>query len=660
MFLKSFIKGFFLALMLTMPLSQLSGCSCAPETFNVIVENGTGSGEYIEGETVTIKADDPEIGEGFLKWKLTGLIVNDLTKRELTFTMPANDVTATALFEDIVYEIALENCTADKENAVYGEKVTFTANEYTGKEFSSWNIKGVDTTGLDLSKSPITITMPANDIVVAAILENIDYTISVEGGTADKTTAHYGEIVTVTLGEVAPGREFAFWSILEGLDPTKLDLTMPKLTFEMPACNVRLMASFYYFDYNVTIIGGTAQIDEFAEPTSSLLVHYGTVVSIFANESNDMRFIRWTSENEEVVFEDETSPTTNFIMPASDANIVAEFEQLYQIEVKKGCTTNKQFAAEGEEVTVTKPAPELGHATYWAIKGIEVDWPSSTNEGTFIMPANDVIVSYTNVLLNYSFEISGGTATGTKFFKPCSVTDGGTGFDYNCDVTITANVPIGKTFVNWTILGIDTSGLDLTQSTLVFKMPANAVIVTANFEYVNYTISVEGGTADKTTAHYGESVTITANVPTDKEFVMWSFDGFASDGLDITQQELTFIMPANNVTVTAVFENKPIRLEFVSNVAESGNLSYSGGESKTFVVSMGTLGTLPMKYTFTVTGPGATTLQVIDKNGAEMVLIEQSITLDKSREDYKIILTYKGTRNTLLNLKITQETVSSS
>lgn len=588
MFLKSFVKGCFLALMLTMPLSQLSGCSGTPDTFNVIVENGTGSGEYIEGETVTIKADDPEIGEEFLKWKLTGLIVNDLTKRELTFTMPANDVTATALFEDI------------------------------------------------------------------------DYTISVEGGTADKTTAHYGEIVTVTLGEVAPGREFAFWSILEGLDPTNLDLTMPKLTFEMPACNVRLRALFNFLDYNVTIIGGTAQIDDFAEPTSSLLASYGTGVYIFANESNDKRFIRWTCDNEEVVFEDETSPTTKFSMPASDVNIVAEFEQLYQIEVEKGCTTNKQFAAEGEEVTVTKPSPDLGWATHWAIEGVEVDWPPSTHEGTFIMPANNVIVSYTNVRLNYLFQISGGTATGIKGSKPSSVTDGSTGFDYNCNVTITANVPIGRTFVNWTISGIDTSGLDLTQSTLVFKMPANAVIVTAKFKFVNYTINVEGGTADKTTAHYGESVTITANVPTDKEFVMWSFDGFAADGLDITQQELTFIMPANNVTVTAVFENKPIRLEFVSNVAESGNLSFTGGESKTFVVSMGTLGTLPMKYTFTVTGLGATTLQVIDKNGAEMVLIEQSITLDKPREDYKIILTYKGTKNTTLNLKITQETVSSS
>ena len=142
MILKSIIKWCCLLLTVTTPLSQLTGCTNTPETFNVIVENGTGSGEYIEGDTVTIKADDPEIGEEFLKWKLTGLIVNDLTKRELTFTMPANDVTATALFEDI------------------------------------------------------------------------DYTISVLGGTADKTTAHYGEIVTVTLGEVAPGREFAFWSIL--------------------------------------------------------------------------------------------------------------------------------------------------------------------------------------------------------------------------------------------------------------------------------------------------------------------------------------------------------------------------------------------------------------------------------------------------------------
>ena len=499
--------------MLTAPLSQLTGCTNIPETFNVIVENGTGSGEYIEGDTVTIKADDPEIGEEFLKWKLTGLIVNDLTKHELTFTMPANDVTATALFEDI------------------------------------------------------------------------DYTISVLGGTADKTTAHYGEIVTVTLGEVGPGREFAFWSILEGLDPTNLDLTMPKLTFEMPACNVRLMASFNYFDYNVTIIGGTAQIDGFAEPTSSLLASYGTVVSIFANESNDKRFIRWTSENEEVVFEDETSPTTTFTMPASNVNIVAEFEQLYEIVVREGCTTNKQFAAEGEEVTVTKPSPELGYATYWVIVGIEVDWPPSTHEGTFIMPANNVFVGYGKALLNYLFRISGGTATGLKGREPFSVTNGSGGFDYNCDVTITANVPIGKTFVNWTISGIDTSGLDLTQSTLVFKMPTNAVIVTANFEYVDYTIRVEGGTADKTTAHYGDTVKIKAFTPeTGKRFTGWTITGVDTSELILTDRELTFTMPAGNVTATANYDFEDYEIKVTGGTANKTTAHY--GEEVTITAEV--------------------------------------------------------------------------
>ena len=71
--------------------------------------------------------------------------------------MPANAVTATANYGDKAYLFALENCTADKESAKFGEQVTFTADEVIGKRFDSWNIKGVDDlTGLDLTKSPLT------------------------------------------------------------------------------------------------------------------------------------------------------------------------------------------------------------------------------------------------------------------------------------------------------------------------------------------------------------------------------------------------------------------------------------------------------------------------------------------------------------------------
>ena len=151
-----------------------------------------------------ITANAPETGKEFTSWTIEGVTVDDKTNAEITFTMPANAVTATANYGDKAYLFALENCTADKESAKFGEQVTFTADEVIGKRFDSWNIKGVDDlTGLDLTKSPLTITMPANDINVAAVLEDIDYTVTVTGGTADKTTAHYGDSITITAKRAA-------------------------------------------------------------------------------------------------------------------------------------------------------------------------------------------------------------------------------------------------------------------------------------------------------------------------------------------------------------------------------------------------------------------------------------------------------------------------
>ena len=184
--------------------------------------------------------------------------VDDKTEAEITFTMPANAVTATANYGDVLYEFALENCTADKEAAKFGEEVTFTADDIIGKRFDSWNIKGVDNlTGLDLTKSPITITMPANDINVAAVLEDIDYTVTVTGGTTDKETAHYGDTVTITANAPETGKRFTGWTIT-GVDTSELVLTDRELTFTMPAGNVTATANYDFEDYEIKVTGGTA------------------------------------------------------------------------------------------------------------------------------------------------------------------------------------------------------------------------------------------------------------------------------------------------------------------------------------------------------------------------------------------------------------------
>ena len=272
---KSMITMIVIALMLVLSLTVLSACGKnkddnkddPPATYSVTVTNGTGGGEYTAGATVKITANAPETGKEFTSWTINGVTVDDKTKAEITFTMPANAVTATANYGDVQYLFALENCTADKETAKFGEEVTFTADEIIGKRFDRWNIKGVDDlTGLDLTKSPLTFTMPANDINVAAVLEDIDYTVTVTGGTTDKETAHYGDTVTITANEPETGKRFTGWT-LNGV--TVNDKTKAEITFTMPAGNVTATANYDFESYEIKVTGGWAQVND-GDPFSKL------------------------------------------------------------------------------------------------------------------------------------------------------------------------------------------------------------------------------------------------------------------------------------------------------------------------------------------------------------------------------------------------------
>ncbi len=204
---------------------------------------------------------------------------------------------------------------------------------------------------------------------------------------------------------------------------------------------------------------------------------------------------------------------------------------------------------------------------------------------------------------------------------------GGTGegvFIQGASVTITANAPAtGKRFSGWTIEGI--SGLDTTQTSLTFNMPANAVTATANYEDIEYTITVNGGTADKSKAKCGDSVTITANVPaTGKEFDKWVVTGITLSDEDLAKSTVTFEMPASNVTMEAHFrdiEEAPsieIKVE-----GGTGAGTYKEGDSVTITANdpaegkvfkgwqdaSGKIVSTEKSYTFTVTE--ATTLTAV-------------------------------------------------
>lgn len=79
------------------------------KTYTVTVENGAGSGSYAEGASVSIAANAPEAGMRFAGWTgLEGLTITigAAANTRLTFTMPARDVTVSAVYDDAAVPVS--------------------------------------------------------------------------------------------------------------------------------------------------------------------------------------------------------------------------------------------------------------------------------------------------------------------------------------------------------------------------------------------------------------------------------------------------------------------------------------------------------------------------------------------------------------------------
>ena len=90
-----------------MLLSIFAGTKGAPDTvyaadtYKVIVNNGTGSGDYAECDNVEITADSAPDGKYFKEWKVIKgeITLGSATDTTTSFKMPASDVEVTAVYE---------------------------------------------------------------------------------------------------------------------------------------------------------------------------------------------------------------------------------------------------------------------------------------------------------------------------------------------------------------------------------------------------------------------------------------------------------------------------------------------------------------------------------------------------------------------------------
>ncbi len=150
------------------------------------------------------------------------------------------------------------------------------------------------------------------------------------------------------------------------------------------------------------------------------------------------------------------------------------------------------------------------------------------------------------------------------------VATGGGTYSEGDEVTINAVPGDDYVFINWT----DGDTVVSTDAEYSFLMPDDDLILTANFEEIPvYELTLianpeTGGTLHGEGSFFaGTSVTITANANPDYVFVNWT-DG---DTVVITDAEYNFLMPDEDLILTANFEEIPVyELTLIANPETGG------------------------------------------------------------------------------------------
>ena len=366
-------------------------------------------------------------------------------------------------------------------------------------------------------------------------------TVTLDGKNFD--AAHAGQTVTVTAPDKGDHFEFAGWTISSD-SVTLNDADKLTATFTMPDGDVKLENSYNQL-YDVTVKKGTAT-PSFAKE--------GTLVTIIAEFIPGRKFERWDvlGDNVTVTLDNKNSKTTTFNMPAGNVEVEAKYKMLQPITVNDGIyTVNGETTTEavrGDKIVATaNPAPEGEKFVGWDVVGVDglTDEQKAASPIEFEMPKNGVKLTAQYKTL-HNIVVNNGTYT-------VNGTDDKQAVEGD-KIAIKAAERPGYQFVRWEVVTDDNvtiTGVNNEEAT--FTMPNENVELKARYNKL-YTITVDGGHADVTSALTGKEITVDADVPDGKKFMGWKAEGITLTPAQQQSEHITFFMPEGNVTLKAEYK----------------------------------------------------------------------------------------------------------
>lgn len=185
-----------------------------------------------------------------------------------------------------------------------GTEITLTAEPLLGYEFNSdWSVTATDGTIINVVDNKF--TMPAQNVTVSGTFSKVAYTITkaaaengsftVKNGDAEVTTAFNGDKLTL---EATPAEGFTFgkWTVTYMDGETEKSFTPSANTFNMPAANVTVSATFVEAA-QVPVYASVAELIAAGAPTKD-----GTKVTVTLTDEEITKFYKSGSYTNGVYF----------------------------------------------------------------------------------------------------------------------------------------------------------------------------------------------------------------------------------------------------------------------------------------------------------------------------------------------------------------------
>ena len=325
------------------------------------------------GEEVTLTARKPE-GMTFSYWEIKkGLAADavDINSETITFTMPANDVEISAIYNKVPTpdpdpetkthklnvlsaQIFLKDgsAVANLEAVPVGTELKAIADEDTETSvFKNWSCTGLELTEEQRTAREMYFTMPDHDVNLVAefvtptkpdpapetyklIVSYAKITLKDGSAVADLKAVPAGTELKATADEDTETSVFKNWSCT-GLELTEEQRTAHEMYFTMPDHDVNLVAEFVtptkpdpapetyklIVSYaKITLKDGSAVADLKAVPA-------GTELKATADEDTETSvFKNWSCTGLELTEEQRTARVVEFTMPDHDVELTAVFK----------------------------------------------------------------------------------------------------------------------------------------------------------------------------------------------------------------------------------------------------------------------------------------------------------------------------------------------